>query len=70
MLTVQARQHAGRNGDPYRDDDLLELVGGLCDFILDHAIHPKGCFLDHTSDLQTNPKLQHLREWERLPIGR
>ena len=27
--------------DPYKDDQLLELVGDLCNFILDQIVHVK-----------------------------
>ena len=37
--------------DPYKDDQLLELVGDLCNFILDQIVHVKGTYHDRESDL-------------------
>ena len=56
--------------DPYKDDQLLELVGDLCDFILDQIISNKGSYHDPASDLGSNPMYQHLREIESLALGR
>ena len=56
--------------DPYKDDQLLELVGDLCNFILDQIIHVKGTYHDRDSDLVRNPQYQYLRETERLTLGR
>ena len=56
--------------DPYKDDQLLELVGDLCNFILDQIVHVKGAYHDRESDLGRNPQYQHLRETERLALGR
>ena len=28
--------------DPYKDDQLLELIGDLCNFILNQIVHVKG----------------------------
>ena len=47
--------------DPYKDDQLLELVGDLCNFILDQIVHVKGAYHDR-ADLGRNPQYQHLRE--------
>ena len=55
--------------DPYKDDQLLELVGDLCKFILDQNVHIKGTYHDRDSDLGRNPQYQHLRETERLALG-
>jgi len=56
--------------DPYKDDQLLELVGDLCNFILDQIVHVRCAYHDRESDLGTNPQYQHLRETERLALGR
>ena len=56
--------------DAYKDDQLLELVGDLCNFILDQIVHVKGVYYDRESDLGKNPQYQHLRETERLALGR
>jgi hypothetical protein len=54
----------------YKDDELLELVGDLCGFILDKIVHVKGDYHDLQSDLGSNPRYQHLCELERLALGR
>ena len=41
--------------DPYKDDQLLELVDDLCNFILDQIVHVKGTYHDRDSDLGRNP---------------
>ena len=56
--------------DPYKVDKLLELVDDLCNFILDLIVHVKGVYHDRESDLGRNPQYQHLRETERLALGR
>ena len=56
--------------DPYKDHQLLELVDDLCNFILDQIVHVKGAYHDRESDLGRNPQYQHLREIERLALGR
>ena len=56
--------------DPYKDDQLLELVDDLCNFILDQIVHVKGAYHDWESELGRNPQYQHLRETERLALGR
>ena len=55
--------------DPYKDDQLLELVGDLCNLILDQIVHVKGIYHDRESDLGRNPQYQHLCETERLALG-
>ena len=55
--------------DPYKDDQLLELVGDLCKFILDQNVYVKGTYHDRDSDLGKNPQYQHL-ETERVALGR
>ena len=55
--------------DPYKDDQLLELIGNLCNFIMDQIVHVKGTYHYPASDLGRNPQYQHLREWERLGLG-
>ena len=56
--------------DPYKDDQLLELIDDLCNFILDQIVHVKGTYPDRESDLGRNPQFQHLRETKRLALGR
>ena len=56
--------------DPYKDDLRLELVGDLCNFILDQIVHVKGTYHDRDSDLGRNPQYQHIRETERLALTR
>jgi hypothetical protein len=56
--------------DHYKYDQLLELVGDLCNFILDQIVHVKGTYHDRASDLRRNPKYKHLRETERLALCR
>ena len=41
--------------DPYKDDQLLELIGDLYNFILDQNVHIKGTYHDRDSDLGRNP---------------
>ena len=55
--------------DLYKDDQLLELVGDLCNFILYQIVHVKGAYYDRESDLGRNPQYQHIRETERLALG-
>ena len=56
--------------DPYKDDQLLELVDDLCNFILDQIVHVKGTYHNRDSDLSRNPQYQHLHETESLALGR
>ena len=56
--------------DPYKDDQLLELVGDLCNFILDQIVDVKGTYHDRDSNLGRNPQYQNLRETERLALVR
>ena len=56
--------------DVYRDDDLLEIVSDLCNFIMDHVVYYKGDYHNPQSDLGSNPLYQHLRQWNRLCLGR
>ena len=51
------------------DDQLLELLGDLCKFILDQIVHVKGTYHDRESDLGRNPQYQHLCETKRLALG-
>ena len=37
--------------DPYKDDQLLELVGDLCNFILDQIVYVRGVYHDRESEL-------------------
>ena len=55
--------------DPYKDDQFLELVGDLCNFLLDQIVDVKGTYHDRDSDLGRNPQYQHLRETEKLALG-
>lgn len=63
-------QEKNQQRDVYKDDQLLELVGDLCNFIMDNIVHYKGMYHDLTSDLARNPRYQHLCELERLALGR
>jgi hypothetical protein len=56
--------------DPYKYDELLELVDDLCNFMLDQIVHVKGAYHDRASDLGGNPQYEHLRETEWLALGR
>ena len=56
--------------EPHKDDNLLELIGNLCAFILDQIIHVRGNYHDRKSELGRHPQYQHLRETERLALGR
>ena len=51
------------------DDQLLELVDDIYNFILDQIVHVKGTYHDRESDLGRNPQSQHLRETARLSLG-
>ena len=55
---------------PYKDDQLLELIDDLCNFILDQIVHVEDTYHDRDSDLGRNLQYQHLCETERLAIGR
>ncbi|XP_066392050.1 uncharacterized protein [Miscanthus floridulus] len=56
--------------NPYKDDELLEMVGDLCNFIMDQIVYHKGIYHHLLSDLGSNPLYQHLRETDRLALGR
>jgi hypothetical protein len=56
--------------DPYKDDELIEMVSDLCNFIMDRIVHVKGTYHHLASDLGSNPQYQHLHETERLALGR
>ena len=42
----------------YKDDQLLELIGDLYNFILDQIVYVKGIYHDRASDLGRNPQYQ------------
>ena len=42
--------------DPYKDDQLLELVGDLCNFILDQIVYVKGTYHDQKSDRKASSR--------------
>ena len=46
--------------DLYKDDELLELVGDLCNFIMYKVIYLKGEYHDFMFDLGRNRMYQHL----------
>jgi hypothetical protein len=69
-VILQWLEEKGKKRDVYRDDELLELVGDLCSFIIDHVIYFKGDYHDINFDLGKNPRYQHLRELDRLSVGR
>ena len=50
--------------DPHKDDNLLELVGDLCNFIMDQIVLVRGIYHDRVTELDRNPQYQHLHEWE------
>ena len=56
--------------DPHKDDNLLELDGDLCNFIMDQIVHVRDIYHDLATKFGRNPQYQHLREWERLGLGR
>ena len=51
------------------DNQLLKLVGDLCNFILDQIVYVKGTYHDRDSDLGRNSQYQHLCETERLALS-
>ena len=55
--------------DPYKDDQLLELVDDLCNFILDQIVYVKGTYHDRDFDLGRSPQYQHLHKITRLALG-
>ena len=59
-----------KQSDTHKDDNLLELVGDLCSFILDQIIHVRGTYHDRKSELGRHSQYQHLRETKRLALGR
>ena len=47
------------------DDQLLELVDDIYNFILDQIVHVKDTYPDRDSDSGRNPQYQHLRgDWK------
>ena len=70
LILLQWKEEKEMKRDPYKDDQHLELVGDLCNFILDPIVHVKGTYHDRESDFGRNPQYQHLRETERLALGR
>jgi hypothetical protein len=46
------------------------MVGDLCNFIMDQIVYHKGTYHHLLSDLGSNPLYQHLRETDRLALGR
>ena len=55
--------------DSYKDDQLLELVDDLYNFILEQIVHVQDTYHDRDFDLGRNHQYQHLRETERLALG-
>ena len=51
------------------DDDLLEIVGDLCQFILDDIIHVDGDFHDQKSMVGHKKYCRHLRQSHGLKFG-
>ena len=70
LVLLKWKEEKQMKRDPYKDEQLLELVGDLCNFILDQIIHVKGTYHDRDSNLGRNPQYQHLRETERLALCR
>ncbi|XP_066341111.1 uncharacterized protein [Miscanthus floridulus] len=56
--------------NPYKNDELLEMVGDLCNFIMDQIVYHKSTYYHLLSDLGSNSLYQHLRETDRLALGR
>ncbi|XP_066362058.1 uncharacterized protein [Miscanthus floridulus] len=52
----------GVRNDPHKDDNLLDLVNDLCNFIMDQIVHVRDTYHGPLSDLGRNPQYQHLRE--------
>ena len=46
------------------------MVDDLCNFIMDQIVYHKGTYHHLLSDLGSNPLYQHLRETDRLTLGR
>jgi hypothetical protein len=69
-VLLQWQEEKGMRADSYKDDNLLELVGDLCSFIMDQIVHVRGIYHDRLSYLGRNSQYQYLREWERLGLGR
>ena len=70
LIFLQQQDEKGVRNDPHKDDNLLELVGDLCAFILDQIIHVRDNYHDRKSELGRHPQQQHLHEPKRLDLGR
>jgi hypothetical protein len=49
--------------EPLHEKQLLEIVAGLCHFIMHEVIHPMGIFFCKDHELATDPKYISLCEW-------
>ncbi|XP_066340325.1 uncharacterized protein [Miscanthus floridulus] len=64
--------------NPYKDDELLAMVGDFCNFIMDQIVYHKGTYHHLLSDLGSNPLYQLWILWngldfvetDRLALGR
>ena len=69
LILLYWQEEKGMKANPHKDDNLLELVGDLCNFIMDQIIHIRGTYHDPASDLGRHPHHQHLYGMERLALG-
>lgn len=51
------------------DDELLDIVGDLCEFIVHQVIHKDSDFHDPTSVIGHQKDCRRLREWQGLKLG-
>jgi hypothetical protein len=59
-VLLQWQEEKGTRADSYKDDNLSELIGDLCSFIMDQIIHVRGIYHDRSSYLGRNCQYQHL----------
>ena len=59
IFSLPCEVSCGSRTDRPLDDQLLELVGDLCNFILDQIVHVKGTYHDRESELGINSQYQH-----------
>ncbi|XP_021316392.1 uncharacterized protein LOC110435287 [Sorghum bicolor] len=64
------KEYKDKRRNLIKEDELLGLVGDLCNFIIDEIVDSRGAYHDVRSDLGSNPLHQHLRETHRLCLGR
>ena len=56
--------------DPYKDDELIEMVGDLCNFIMDQVVYVNGHYHNLLSELGSTPEYEFLRRTDLLSLGR